>query len=275
MKSYIFSGVALLLAGMLLMTACDRGENPTEAGAFELNLRPTVGGQDFIAGRPYQNIQGRTYQLDEFKMYIANIRLVKESGEELPLADIELFDLVRETVTRGVSHGAGTFSLFENVPAGTYAGVKFGIGVPENMNTSPADYATDHPLSVNTSMYWSWRTGYKFISLEGKIDASQEMTGAVLDQSLVYHTGRDSVNSPNQIYREVSYLRPQDAFTIESGRELQFIIEMDINRFFYNEQDTISMHIQNFTHSVPGEQFNLSVEITDNLVSGALFKLPF
>ncbi len=275
MRFYIFMGLMLLLGGACMFSACDRGENPTDAGAFELNLRPTVGGQDFIAGRPYQNIQGRTYQFDEFKMYVSNIRLVKENGEEYPLADVELFDLARETVTRGVNHGAGTFSIFEGVPAGKYAGVIFGIGVPENMNTNPADYSTDHPLSVNTSMYWSWRTGYKFIALEGRIDSSLEKSGADLGRRLVYHTGRDSVNSPNQIYREVSFLRSQDAFTIESGRELQFIIEMDINRFFYNAKDTIDMAVENFTHSVPGEQYNLSVRITDNLVTGALFKLPF
>ena len=124
-------------------------------------------------------------------------------------------------------------------------------------------------------MYWSWRTGYKFISVEGKIDSSQAMDGTTLDHPLVYHTGKDSVNSPNSIYREVQFSDSEHAFTIEEGKELQFIIEMDINRMFYNNSDTINMVQNNFSHSVPGEQFDLSVKITDNLIDGALFKVPF
>lgn len=269
---------AFFLFALLGIMACNRGETPLDAGTFEINFTPVMGGQTFEVGFPYENVLGRSYQIDMFRMYVADITLVKEDGSEVVLSEIELFDVANggETERRaGTAHGTGAYKIFEGVEAGNYRGVKFGIGVPDRLNTEPADYASDHPLSVGNSMYWSWRTGYKFMAIEGKIDSSQANDGAVRDHALIYHTGKDSVNSPNSIYRTVSYLESDHAFTIEQGKELQFVIEMDINRMFYTASDTIDMVENNTSHSVPGEQFDLAKKITDNLIDGGLYKVPF
>lgn len=261
-----------LICFAFLIISCDRGGDPIEAGSFELNIRPFVGGQELILEEEYPNIQGRAFQVDLFQMYIADITLIKQNGEEVLLSEIELFNLGTGGAAR---HGGGAFALFDGIEIGSYQGISFGIGVPDRLNTEPADYAVDHPLNVGNSMYWSWKTGYKFFQMEGLIDQSLDRRGDVLDHPLVYHVGQDSLGRDQSLYREVRFTESRHNFQIQSGQELQFIIELDINRMFYTETDTVDMVASNTTHSAPGKEFELSKQIMNNLVTGALFKVPF
>ncbi|MDX2248559.1 MAG: MbnP family protein [Bacteroidia bacterium] len=259
---------------LLLFSCTSCREKPIEAGSFELAFIPKVNGERIEKGVPVVNIQNRKYRIDFFLMYIADITLVKENGEEILLSEINLYDFLSGGEARHTSEENAAFKKFDLVDVGNYKGVKFGIGVPDRLNTGPASYPVNHPLSVGSSMYWSWRTGYKFLSMEGFIDQSPDNNGTALDLPIAYHTGKDSINSPNVIYREVSFLDNENAFTIQSGQTVHFNIELDINRMFYNETDTLDMVRFNISHSVPGEQFDISRTITDNLVNGALHKEP-
>lgn len=274
---YIFHtiNVCLLLMLGVACTSCNPDEKPFEYGTFELNFQPVVSGQDFVRGEEYENINGRKFQINLFLMYVSDISLVKEDGSEVLLSEIELFDIANGGSTLRLAHGGNAYKTFEDVESGDYKGVKFGIGVVDRLNTEPADYAVTHPLSVNKGMYWAWRTGYKHMAIEGMVDDSPDKNGSVLNKEILYHTGKDSLNSPNAIYRAVEFVDLEHAFTVETGKELQYIIELDINRMFYNEKDTINMIEEHITHSVPGEGFDLAKRITDNLVNGGLFKVPF
>ncbi|MEZ4772113.1 MAG: MbnP family protein [Bacteroidia bacterium] len=265
---------ASAIIGLLTLSLTSCREKPIEAGSFELAFVPTVNGERIEQGVPVLNINGRHYRIDFFLMYVADITLVKENGEETLLSEINLYDLVSGGEARHTTAENAAFKTFDMVDVGAYRGVKFGIGVPDRLNTDPASYPVNHPLSVGSSMYWSWRTGYKFLSLEGFIDQSPDNNGTLLDLPLAYHTGKDSINSPNVIYREISFLDNDNAFTIQSGQTVHFNIELDVNRMFYNDTDTLDMVRFNISHSVPGEQFDISRTITDNLVTGGLHKMP-
>ncbi len=268
----------LLLVGLLMLglTACDRQPPIPEVGNFRFELIPVVGGQDFQGGFRYNNPEGRKYKVDFLKVYIADLSLVRNDGTEELLSEINLYDLIEGGPAKRVAHGSSSsYKVFEGIEVGAYKGIKFGVGVPDRLNQDPANYAVDHPLSIGNQMYWSWRAGYKFFSLEGYVDSSATMDGILLDQPLIYHTGKDSVTSPNVIYREVAFTGPDDAFEIQLGQELHFEVDLDLNKVFFGKNDTLDMVRENTTHSVPGEQFNLSVRLTDNLVNSALSKRPF
>lgn len=267
MKFY-YAGLIIIISSLFMFSGCNPDTPKADPGSFELNIRPTVGGQEFLAGRPYEDITGRIYKLDRLDLYISEITLVKENGDELLLSEVALYDLATGGPSR---HGSGAYTTFEEVPSGNYSGVKFGIGVPDRLNTEPANYPIDHPLSVNNAMYWSWKTGYKFIAMEGLADGSLAKDGVRLDLPLVYHTGQDSVGSAQSLYRKLSYVGGQYRFSVKPDEELQFVVELDINRMFYNQQDTIDISQSNRSHSVPGVEWELSRKITDNLAEGALF----
>lgn len=261
----------LFLVPIVFTSSCKKAEVPKAKGVFELNFQPVVGGQDFVRGEVYENMEGRKYMINLFLMYVSDISLIKSDGTEVLLSDIELFDIANGGSALRVSHGGNAYRTFDDVETGDYRGIKFGIGVADRLNTEPADYPVTHPLSVNKGMYWAWRTGYKFMSIEGMIDESPEKNGLEINKELAYHTGKDSINSPNVIYRQIEFTAPAHSFSIEADQELQYILELDINRIFNN----VNMLEENITHSVPGDGFNLSTRITDNLVNEALYKIPF
>ncbi|MEM6263108.1 MAG: MbnP family protein [Bacteroidota bacterium] len=259
----------LVLISLLFTAGCGGDDDVAEPkGTFELNFITRVSGEGFQNRLIYQNINGRKFFIENMKMYVGNITLVKEDDTEVKLSDVELFDLGNGGVANKVNHGEGSFAIFEGVEPGNYKGVKFGIGVPPELNRTvrPSDFEEDEPLA-DLGMWWSWLTGYRFLSIDGRIDTTQANLGENFQGSLVYHTGID------ELYRELEFTDARHAFTLYTETEKQFFVEIDFNRLFFNDNDTINMVVQNQTHSTPkgSDEYKLAEKITDNLVNGALF----
>ncbi|MEM7367562.1 MAG: MbnP family protein [Bacteroidota bacterium] len=257
---------------VLVLGSC-KPEPPTPAvpdpGIFELNFLARVGGQLFEKNTEFENILGQRFSMEVFRLYISDLRLVKEDGTDTLIAETLLMNFAEEEV-RKTTHGEGLFQQFL-VPSANYKGIKFGIGVPTSRNNSdPTDFASDHPLHASQGMNWNWTVGYKFLQLDGRIDTSANGTGP-LDQGIAYHTGT------NELYRQLEFTDADHAFEVKAETELQFVIEMDLNRFFYNNSDTINMVQRPISHTNPvgSEAFQLSEKITDNMVNNALYKVPF
>ncbi|MEO1448236.1 MAG: MbnP family protein [Bacteroidota bacterium] len=259
-----------LLAMLCLAASCKPDPvEPDPTGIFELSITPRVGGQEFSSDQIFENIQGQRFNVEVFKLYLSELRLVKEDGTELPLTDVLLFDFVDGGVNK-TEHGGGVFKQF-TVPAGRYTGLKFGVGVPDSLNQgNPALYESGHPLSVGSGMHWNWTTGYIFLKLDGRIDTTGTPTGP-LDEGFTYHTGT------NDLFRDMTYQADDHAFTLTKDTEVQFSFELDLNRFFYTASDTIDMTRDNFTHTTPvgSEAFRLAEEVTDNMTQGSFYKVPF
>ncbi len=268
--------IFLVIGLFLFVGGCDENSGDTPepvdegTGIFELNITTRVSGESFVPEVVYKNIQGRSYFINRFDMYISNVTLIDEMGNEEVLSTVELFDLTNPGLTK-IAHGEGTFVQYE-VPAKKYQGVKFSIGVPDSLNhADPSDFPPDHPLNTLSTMHWSWATGYRFMVIEGKIDSSVTADGNSFDRDLVYHTGLDT------LYRELSFTKDEHSFTVPKDEELQFIVELDLNRLFYTESDTIDMVNENITHTMPpgSKEYRLAEKITNNLVEEAIFKVPF
>ena len=244
-------------------------------GGFELSFVPTVGGQSLGNNIPVTNVQGRSFYTEKLLMYVSDIVLVKENGAELLLSETKLFDLGNGDEAKKTSHGEGAFATFSGEELiGEYKGVKFAIGIPSRLNHSnPDNFPTAHPLTSSYGTHWNQTNGYHFFSLEGKIDDSPTMNGTAYNTSLSYHLGTDT------LYRPLSFLETRHAFSIADGDELQFVIEIDIDRLFYTATDTVNMVIQHQTESQNSAEipdgFDLAQKMMDNLVTGAMFKRPF
>jgi hypothetical protein len=268
MKPFFFGALAL----SLFFSACKGPEvDPAEeTGIFEFNMLARVGGQAFEKDAIYENILGQRFRLSDFRMLVSDLTLVKTNGEDTLLAETLLLNFTEESI-RKTDHGEGVYIQFD-VPEGEYQGIRFGIGVPSsrNQDVDPTDYASGHPLSPSAGMHWNWITGYKFLVMEGQMDSSVTGTGP-LDFSLAYHTGLD------ELYRELSYTESDNAFVIDKATELQFKFELDVNRFFYNNTDTIDMKRYPVSHTTPigSDAYQLSEKITDNVVNNAIYKVPF
>jgi hypothetical protein len=76
----------------------------------------------------------------------------------------------------------------------------FSLGVPSGLNDStgslaiPAwQYEDEHPLSAAQNMYWSWKPGYVFMKLEGRIDLDGDGLYMSAGETFSIHTGLNSL----------------------------------------------------------------------------------
>ena len=140
----------------LLLLGCTAHAAPL---SFQLSLNAGKEPLDFA--KTYQNPAGNEYTVDLVKFYISEVALVKADGSELPLDVLKLVEINR-------AGGSQNVEIFKaDVPADTYKGVRFSIGLPRALNhTDPT--LQNAPLGVDSGMVWAWNPGYVFFKLEGK-----------------------------------------------------------------------------------------------------------
>jgi uncharacterized repeat protein (TIGR04052 family) len=162
-----------VLFGML----CACGPAANESESVSLSFSPLVAGLPFSCAATYRDIGTSKTSLQplDFRMYLTDISLVQSDGVEVPLS------LDRDVWQRGrfalldFEDGSGTclggstetnLSVRGKVPTGTYTGVAFTIGIPEEENHLDAATA---PAPLNApGMSWSWSGGYKYMRVDVK-----------------------------------------------------------------------------------------------------------
>ncbi|MBL8180391.1 MAG: metallo-mystery pair system four-Cys motif protein [Blastocatellia bacterium] len=165
-RSFIF---VLLLSGI----AFSQARQP-----ITINLAAAVDGKRFNCSETYTGIgtTGSTMTVSDFRFYVQDVRLVDKKGKEtsVSLANDGKFQSDRvalidfEDGTGPCKNGTADLntSIRGSVPKGKYVGLKFRIGVPQDLNHLDPSKASA-PLNV-TRMMWSWQSGYKFARIDTK-----------------------------------------------------------------------------------------------------------
>lgn len=112
-------------------------------------------------------------RFQDLRLYVSALKLIDASGREVPVTltpddqwqndQVTLLDF--EDRTGNCNGNAGTNMVVRGtVPAGSYRGLVFEIGVPQAINHQDPTLAAS-PLNV-TAMTWPWRIGYKFTGID-------------------------------------------------------------------------------------------------------------
>jgi len=161
---------------------------------------------------PFEN--GQQIEFTHLSMFVADLALTHQSSLEV-LDDIELIDLSFENLA---SAEEGYTLELTGVPARTYDGITFGIGVPPDLNEKvPADFPSSNPLS-KTSYYWVGWSSYIFQKTEGKLDT---LGNSDPDLSFAIHTGSDALYTT---------LEGDPAITIQDGKNTNIDIVIDYKK---------------------------------------------
>jgi len=230
-------GAALLIG---TLAGCDKEDETTDptptptptptSGTVEVNFRAEWDDQPFAIGTTYADPFDRPMVVETFKAYISELHAIKADGSHVHVADVDL-----------VNFGTGaTFS--HSLPIGDYIGLHFGVGVPADLNTGqdPAQYASSHPLSVESSqgMFWTWNSGYIFNKFEGKLALDNDPNNMV--DPYAFHIGTDN------FYLDVHI---DHAFSITSGTTGIDVV-FDASTFLTGADDTIDLATDNITHTM-------------------------
>ena len=165
------------LALCTLVAACGDDE-PTGPDVIDVSIAfsAQVGGAAFVCGTSYDDVgtMNTTITPTDYRFYVHDVRLITASGSEVSIAldqtgDWQMGDLTLLDFEDGtgscVNGTAATNTVVEGtVPAASYSGIAFRLGVPEDMNHMDQT-AAPAPLDLS-GLFWNWNAGYKFLRID-------------------------------------------------------------------------------------------------------------
>ncbi len=197
---------------------------------FVLQVSPTIGGEPLEVDALHQTADGNTIRVETFRVYISNIRLVREDNSELEVRDLALLDFELD----------GGNSIGMDVTPGDYKAIRFFVGLTEEQNASdPASFVPEHPLSNAQNMHWDWNQKYVFAKFDGRSDT----TGAAsnFDHNFAFHCGLD------EYYNEVTDLEFPIEVPVSGTNTLNLTLE--VNELFSLAANPIDLKVDNSTHT--------------------------
>ncbi len=216
MKKALITLLSLVL--VLAVSSCNQEETPTGPGEVTLNFQGYFGDAPLLMYEQdyaYEADMRTRFQL--FHFYVSEVELLPEdpsAGQPVKIKDIDLVSF-RDVQDENAAREGYTIRA-EAVPPGRYSGLRFGIGVSEELNkTQPGDYGPGHVLTDN---YWSWATGYVFFKIEGNADINQD---GEFEEKLTFHIGLDD------FYRSKTF---EQALEVKSGQSLNLDLVVDLRK---------------------------------------------
>jgi len=169
-----FKVISLLAIVLLLMSGCKE-----ETGSLRLNFVGNYGNDPLVLGEELAYYPDYGIRMLESDFFISEVALTKGS-DVMTVAEIDFVNFTDNNFN--LENAIAGINLdYDNIEAGTYDGIRFGIGVPGDKNmTLPRDYPSSSPLS-NTSYHWEAWDSFIFAKYAGQVEG----------QGFFFHTGTD------------------------------------------------------------------------------------
>lgn len=200
MKNIIVKGLAALVMSVLVVSCTKEDDVVTGTGSIEIEYDNSFGGNDLIlTSQSNTTSNSEVLKVSMAKYIVSNVVLTKEDGTEVTYPKSESYFIIDESTT-----GAQSITL-NNIPAGDYTKIKFGIGVDKAQFDLGASGQGDFLTTASTAgMMWSWAAGYKFLAFEGTYTSPTVTTAA----SYKIHNGQSGTDYN---YAEVTLALPTNA----------------------------------------------------------------
>lgn len=183
MKKILQNAIAVGAIAMLAF-ACSNDDSDAVSGNGKLSVEfdNSFAGNDLILQTQSNTTsENEVLKISEAKYIVSNIVLTNANGATFVYPKSQSYFIVDET------HPASLFLDLDNVPAGDYTKIKFGIGVDEAQWEAGADGQGDFlALAQEADLLWSWSAGYKFLAFEGNF-TSPSVTA---ETPFMVHTGK-------------------------------------------------------------------------------------
>jgi uncharacterized small protein (DUF1192 family) len=197
-------------------------------GSLSLVARLVFGDRPFELDQSFTTAGGDTVRFSELRYWLTNVKLRKQDGSTVALADsYHLMDVLKEQPVEGTASPTVLPARrreqvdVSSVPAGTYTGIEFSVGVDPTHNDDLSRQAGElHVLSNMTSVSWMWFTSYIFTKTKGQYVPS---AGGLAD--FAWETGT------NPDYRTVSQTFPSPV-TVNSQKQLTVRLRADVATLF-------------------------------------------
>jgi len=251
--------------------SCKKDTKVSPAPVYSINFTLSAGTSPLLLG-PSNVVSNTTlrYYFNQLHFYIGYPRLEKSDGTEVQLANLVLvefnsFPLAAPNAIYGTNF---TFSI----PAGSYTGLKFGIGVPDPIldTIKHYHYGTTDPLNQVWGMMWpNSDSVFRNIAIDMLADTSVRQNQAV-NRDYQFHILEEFPNSHSvNIYSEILF---PDAFTVSNGDSHTATINLDFNNVIFNTTNPIDLRNSVSTDMNTPSGITLGEMINKNFYSSLTLK---
>jgi len=156
----------VILSLVITLSSCSSDDDATQELSGENNLTiefdNSVNGDDLLLGTStYTNSNNETLTINRFNYIVSNFVLIDAEGNEYVYPKNDSYFVISEEETMNEV-------ILENIPAGDYVAMRFGVGVDQEKYLQGAAGQGDFlQIAEETNMMWSWQAGYKFLNFEG------------------------------------------------------------------------------------------------------------
>ena len=240
-KYYLF----FVAAFSLLAISCKQKTNTNleKTTNIDLIFKASYGNTPLILNKKYNYTENLFLQFSKFNFYISNMALLTSTctGAQVELTEVEVVDFNASNIDSLSALNGFTLEL-KNIPVGDYAGIRFGIGVPPDLNRdTPDKYSASHPLGQSSEYNTAWKS-YIFSKIEGGMDTNQD---GAYDLDIAYHTGS------NENYKEVCLFGDISLINDELG---EVNLNVDLKKLFITDEKTFDIVNTPNTESEEGLQ---------------------
>lgn len=164
----------LLIMGWMWVAACAPPQDD-----IALKFRAWFGDRPLACGQSYVGAGGARLRFDDVRLYVSDLTLLDEDGRQVPLTlrpdtpaqnlRTALLDFTPSPRTCAGGSPQLARTVHGRAPRGRYRGLALTVGLPFEDNHQDVSVARA-PLDVS-SMFWVWRSGYKFVRIDGTGEA--------------------------------------------------------------------------------------------------------
>lgn len=173
-----------------------------------------------LLGTTYTNGNQEKLTVSAFDYIVSNFILVTEDGKE--------FVYPKENGSFIISEGGKTKKrnvkiTLNNVPAGKYTKIKFGIGIDQKRyKEGKAAQKKFWEKAESYSLTWSWQAGYKFVVLEGDFTSPKQSE----KKNFWLHIA--SRGTTIDLYKEVAL--PMEVALVDAKKSPLIHVKVDANK---------------------------------------------
>jgi hypothetical protein len=193
MKKFIFF-LALSLSFSFFSCGEDEQPKPTPAATVNLNFLAEYNEEPLVLYQSLDYPGPNNIRMQNFNFFASKITLLGEdTTPDYQLSGVEFFDF-KDNLDL-VAAQTPLIRNYENVPLGSYQGIRIDFGVPAELNNaSSGNLPTDSPLrQAFASHYWSDWDSYIFMKSEGIYDLNGDGVFNQSDQGFEHHPGMNEV----------------------------------------------------------------------------------
>lgn len=202
---------------------------PNETARILIN--PTFGQNSLFLDSIYQGPNGIRIKITDINFYTTLL-----SCQNNLFAEVGYFDF----------RDKGNLLVEQTLDYANFPSLSLVLGVDTSLNhDDPSAFPNDSPLNIMNAgvMHWGWNTGYIFISVEGKADTLVDGVDN-FNVSFSYHIGTDTYLQALN-FNNVPWEKTND-------HQHTLALKLDMEQFFFNQQQPIDIANEPFTHSGAG-----------------------